>query len=233
MLHYSFALLSSQLGTAAIRILYLCVLFIVVSWLSVSLYFIVHYYYMCPLIHNYDINLSIAKTCQDTQKKSLVGCETFDYPISILNGIIGLYSYNELLTPGNFYNIKAAIKLPENPNNFDIGMTDISIEHYDIDGNIIMKSFRAFILKHKSYYRILVETIIYMPLYLINVYDETQDIHVEIEKKYFENTWKPTKYIRVVFNHPKLRVYKVTLVYTLLHQGLSMMVKGLVLLLVP
>ncbi|KAL9655631.1 hypothetical protein ABK040_002294 [Willaertia magna] len=107
------------------------------------------------------------------------------------------------------------IALPESPVNYKAGMFAFRIEFFDENYKILFQSTRNAILKYRSKVMWIIETILYLPLYIFGFLEETQYRTIEMlnqtELEVFNKHIPNIRAIRVWVDEPKIQLYSTQL----------------------
>lgn len=219
------------------------VLFVCAAVLMYALFYLT---YMPSITHIKPVYMQYNKICDDkVNERTCYNDGMKDSLMSPYHSFPSAHvqlSKKQLLMVGQPYIITVKIDLPETPRNQDQGK--FKIDEYNIrllklvlkfvilgmfmvclsmkDQSSILKSHgcRSTMLHYRSPLLQKVKTIVYMPLYVLGIYEQKQELDVEMYSNYIDDATNPVTDVYVEIQSKVIEFYSVTLHITAHFTGL-------------
>ncbi|CAO1397873.1 unnamed protein product [Diamesa tonsa] len=197
------------------------VLFVCAAVLMYALFYLT---YMPSITHIKPVYMQYNKICDD--KVNDRSC----YSDGVKDSIMSPYhsfpsahvqlSKKQLLMVGQPYIITVKIDLPETPRNQDQGMFMVCLSMKDQSSILKSHGCRSTMLHYRSPLLQKVKTIVYMPLYVLGIYEQKQELDVEMYSNYVDDATNPVTDVYVEIQSKVIEFYSVTLHITAHFTGL-------------
>ena len=92
--------------------------------------------------------------------------------------------------------------------------------YFQVD-KLLTSSSRLVMLRYRSWLLRILDTLVYSPLYLIGLSDQSQTRNIELFKNYRENAYRPTSLITIDIDNPNLQIYEATIIFHAQFSGLK------------
>lgn len=173
---------------------------------AVLLYVLFYLLYMPSATHVKAVNMQYDKICDEKNcdLKSMTS-PYHTYPIAHLQ-----LNKNQLMMVGQPYYINVRLELPETPRNQDLGVFMVCVDMKDKENMLKSNACRSTMLRYKSTWLQKIETILYMPFYVLKLREEKQELDVEVFSRYVDTT-NPVTDIYVELQSKVIEFYGVSI----------------------
>lgn len=173
---------------------------------AVLLYVLFYLLYMPAATHVKPVHMQFNKICQDKACDLATMTSPFHtFPIAHLQ-----LSKNQLMMVGQPYHINVQLDLPETPRNRDLGVFMICVDMKDKENFLKSHACRSAMLRYKSNWFLKSKTVLFLPLYLLGLKEEKQELDVEMFSKYVDTT-NPVTDIYIEIQSKVVEFYAVVL----------------------
>ncbi|XP_078065111.1 seipin-like [Mustelus asterias] len=115
------------------------------------------------------------------------------------------------MTYGQPYRISLRLLMPESPINRNLGMFMVRAVCYTKWGQEISSVSRSAMLQYKSWLLQTLDTLVYAPLFITGLVEQTQVVEIELYADYQEDSYTPTMGAVIEIQTKRIEVYKAQL----------------------
>ncbi|XP_051901243.1 seipin isoform X2 [Pristis pectinata] len=112
---------------------------------------------------------------------------------------------------GQPYRISLWLLMPESPVNQNLGMFMVKMSSYTKSGAVIATISRSAMLHYKSWLLQTLDTLLYAPLFITGLVEQTQVVEVELYSDYKEDSYTPTVGAVIEVQSKHIEIYKAQL----------------------
>lgn len=204
-----------------LRVIILLAAIVIVLWTAGFMYVAFYYAYMPSIAHTRPVHMQF-KSCDGTDNtlwKSSVSEQQLgicSYP----SAHVSLTRKQQLLMVGQPYRVLVTLDMPESPKNQGAGMFMVCAQMRDHTGTLQGQSCRAAMLHYKSTLHTWISTWIKIPLYLLNLREEKQEVTVELFSTYQDDEKHSVTDVYIEIQSKQVQFYSVFLQITAHFTGL-------------
>lgn len=181
---------------------------------AVLMYALFYLSYMPAVTHIKPVYMQYNKICDDNTCSSNEISPYHSFPSSHVQ-----LTRRQQLMINQPYMITVQLDLPETPRNQDLGMFLICMDMKDAQGALKSHACRSTMLRYRSPLLHKVKTLLFMPLYILGIYEQKQLLDVEIYNDFVDTTNSVTD-IYVEIHSKAVEFYSVKLHITAHFTGL-------------
>ncbi|XP_069749985.1 seipin-like isoform X3 [Narcine bancroftii] len=176
----------------------ICVVLLLL-WMSVFLYGSFYYSYMPPISFTTPVHYVFRTDCDS--KDSLCS-----YPVANISLLRN--GKEKVMMYGQPYRISLWLLMPESPVNQNLGMFMVEMSCYTKAGVVISTLSRSAMLHYKSWLLQTLDTLLYSPLFITGLVEQTQAVEVELYSDYKENSYTPTLGAVIEIQSKRVEIYR-------------------------
>ncbi|XP_048475531.1 seipin isoform X1 [Rhincodon typus] len=117
----------------------------------------------------------------------------------------------QVMTYGISYRISLRLLMPESPVNQNLGMFMVQMTCYSKEGREISSVSRSAMLHYKSWLLQTLDTLVYAPLFVTGLVEQTQVVEIEMYSDYQEDSYMPTMGAVIEIQTKRIEIYKAQL----------------------
>lgn len=206
-----------------LRVIILLLAIVIVLWTAGFMYVAFYYAYMPSIAHTRPVHMQF-KSCDasdNTIWKATTGYNDQQRGICTYpSAHVSLTRKQQLLMVGQPYRVLVTLDMPESPKNQEAGMFMVCAEMRDHAGTLKGHSCRAAMLHYKSTLHTWISTWMKIPLYLVNVREEKQEVTVELFSTYQDDEKNSVTDVYIEIQSKQIQFYSVLLQITAHFTGL-------------
>lgn len=193
-----------------LRLILMLLAFVVLLWTSSFLYVAFYYTYMPTVGHTRPAHMQFLP-CESSNGNGIC---------SFPQAHVTLTTKQQLLMVGQPYRVLVKIEMPESPTNRNLGMFMVCAELRDQDTTLRAHSCRSAMLHYKSTLRRWFSSLVKLPLYVLNIHEEKQEIDVELFTTFHDDDRFPVTDVYIEIQSMRAEFYAVSLHITAHFSGL-------------
>ena len=177
-----------------------------ILWLSVFTYVVFYNMYMPSILSTKDVYIQYDSTCD--MKSTPNSCATPYARIALTQG------RSPEFVRGQTYRFTIEMNLPESEVNWSQGLFMVRLKLFDQKRNEALNVAKPTGLKYKSYALRGINLLLYWPLYILGMSDETQTITIDLIEEYVEGSLHrvgPTTEAIIEFEARDVQIYPPTI----------------------
>ncbi|TSY55753.1 Seipin [Bagarius yarrelli] len=114
----------------------------------------------------------------------------------------------QVMTPGQPYQITLDLEMPESPTNMELGMFLVKTSCYSNDRRTVDASMQTTMLHYRSYLLQTLKTLMLFPLMLMEVIEQKQHVLVQLYSAYVDSSDQPTIGAVIEIHSQQVQIYK-------------------------
>jgi len=162
------------------------VFLILLVWASIFIYITFYFLYIPALDLSRSIHFQFHSDCDPYLRNEHTGKTRCDSPAATVQ--LGQYKTPTLFAKGQQYRIRVDLNLPDSEVNLKQGMFMINLNLLDSNHKNIASASRPAIMTYKSLPVKLLHTFFALPLYVLGVKRESEDLYIPLIEDYVDGT---------------------------------------------
>ncbi|XP_063707850.1 seipin [Culicoides brevitarsis] len=204
-----------------LRVIILLLAIVIVLWTAGFMYVAFYYAYMPSIAHTRPVHMQF-KSCDISDGATGLWKSSHDAQgiCSYPSAHVSLTRKQQLLMVGQPYRVLVTLDMPESPKNQEAGMFMVCAEMRDHTGTLRGHSCRSAMLHYKSTLHTWISTWMRIPLYLMNLREEKQEVTVELFSSYQDDEKNSVTDVYIEIQSKQIQFYSVLLQITAHFTGL-------------